>query len=327
MPPSKYTDFEEGCVIIRRSTKPPYENHRYIPITCPHCKAVFVDIKETDIKTNKASKCLNHLRLCEAFKGSDAVQKKTQVADEIAELKEQMAEMKQTMAASEQEKIEMKQTWENQQYEMKQEIKGLQDKSGLYDSVLEAVMPSLVLPLTAPVERAKMTLREAAIKDVTPLPLTLSAPVDAIPKEIHITMIEQKDAQVAQEKAHKEEIAKIYKEQLDAKDSELIKANQEKDTANRRAQEANQTATSLSSRADRLQKERDALYAKYNAALKGHEQAVRVHGKHGSSQLSKLQQGQKRALAGVAMEAQTAAAVAFEREFALKRARQEEGLH
>lgn len=330
MPPSKYTDFEEGCVIIRRSTKPPYDEHRYIPISCPHCNVVFIEMKEKDLKTSKATKCLNHLRLCEAFKGSDAVQKKTQVADEIAELKEQMAEMKQTMAASEQEKIEMKQTWENQQYEMKQEIKGLQDKSGLYDSVLEAVMPSLVLPLTAPVERAKMTLREAAIKDVTPQPLTLLAPVDAIPKEIHITMIEQKDAQVAQEKAHKEEIAKIYKEQLDVKDSELIKANQEKDTANqraqeadRRAQEANQTATSISSRADRLQKERDALYTKYNAALKGHEQAVRSHGKHGASQLSKLQQGQKRALEGVAMEAQTAAAVAFEREFAAKRARQD----
>ena len=115
-------------------------------------------------------------------------------------------------------------------------------------------------------------------------------------------VIEQKSMMVASEKAHKDEFMQFYREQLEAKELELSKANQEKEKANqekdranqqaqeanKRAQEAVDVAVSLSSRADRLQKEKDALTAKYNAALKGHEQSVKNHGKHGPSQLGNL---------------------------------------
>lgn len=278
MPSGKYTDFEEGHVILLKSKMPPYDEGRYIPITCPHCKIVFVEIKEKDLKTNKSSRCLTHLRSCEAYKskGGEVAPKKIPLTDEIAELKTQMAIMKQ-------ENSTMK-------YEMQGELKELQEKTSLYDSVLEAVMPSLVLPLTAPMENAKITLREAAIKDVAPWPLALPAPVDAISKEIHTAMIEHKDALIerqdaliAVEKAHKEEIAKMYKEQLDAKDSEL-----------------SQTKKQM----DKLQKERDVLKARFDDALNRH-----THKRSND------------------MEAARAAAVACEREFAqkesaLKRARQ-----
>ena len=43
--------------------------------------------------------------------------------------------------------------------------------------------------------------------------------------------------------------------------------------------------TSLTTSADRLQKERDAIRVKYDAVLKGHEQAVKNRGKHDASML------------------------------------------
>ena len=108
---------------------------------------------------------------------------------------------------------------------------------------------------------------------------------DVVPKKMHIAMIEQKDALIAAERAHKEEFVKEYKSQLDAKDVELTKAIEEKEVATKRVQEAVNTLVSASNRADKLQRERDAIKSKFDAALKGHEQAMRNHGKHGSSQV------------------------------------------
>ena len=328
--PSKYDGFLESEPIERRGKLPPYDICNYIEITCPHCNKPCAEIREALVKQTKSTECLKHLRLCEVYKSNGGVVAPKRSATTTATTAMVVAPQKMT----EVEKLRAEMA------EMKQEIKGLQDKTGLYDCVLEAVMPSLALPLTAPVENAKITLREAAIKDVTPQSLLLSN--DTVSKEMHTAileeknaMIDQKDQMLATEKERREELKEAhtqaletYKKELEAKDSELSKTKYEKEQAERektevdkRMQEVSKTVTSLSTRADRLQKERDALNAKYNAALKGHEQAVRSYGKHGASQLSKLQQGQKRALAGVAMEAQTAAAVAFEREFAEKRAR------
>jgi len=64
----KYQDFEEGVIICRQGRLPPYEEAEFIPIKCPHCKRVFVEIKPEHLSSNKASKCLQHLRVCEAFK-------------------------------------------------------------------------------------------------------------------------------------------------------------------------------------------------------------------------------------------------------------------
>ena len=281
----------------------------YVNITCPHCNVKFGETTVEAILKMKSTHCAKHLSECTVYKleAKGALVVATQNKDEIAELRAEMADMKR-------ENLEMKQKMNGQQ----EEIKGLQDKTGLYDSVLEAVMPSLALPLTAPEEKAKITLREAAIKDITTL--VPSKPCDVISKEIHVAIIEHKNAMIAVEKERREELREVhmqalerYKHELEMRDSELAKAQ-------KAAQEANQIAECNRRHVNQLQKERDALDAKYKAMLKGHEQAVRGHGKHGPFQLSKLQQGQKRALAGVAMEAQTAAAVAFEREFAAKRA-------
>ena len=232
--------------------------------------------------------------------------------DELEELKDKVTRLTQKMENSEQEKIEMK-----------REIKGLQDKTGLYDSVLEAVMPSLALPLTAPEENAKITLREAAMKDIAHnnMAIALSRSTDVISREMHTAILEQKDEMIAIEKERREEMKDTivkYKKELEVKEMEVLEAR-------KAAQEANQTATSLSTRADRLQKERDTLNAKYNAALKGHEQSSLNHGKHGQSMLAKLLYTQKRGYTAVT-EQEADQARAIERDYARresqKRARQ-----
>ena len=68
MPPKKYMDFTESAPIERQAKQPPYEERSYVDITCPHCNLSFVSIPEESVRSNKASECLKHLRVCEVFK-------------------------------------------------------------------------------------------------------------------------------------------------------------------------------------------------------------------------------------------------------------------
>jgi len=69
MPSKKYTDFEESVPIQRRGKLPPYEPCNYVEITCPHCKKVCAEIRETLVKQTKSTECIKHLRLCPEFNG------------------------------------------------------------------------------------------------------------------------------------------------------------------------------------------------------------------------------------------------------------------
>jgi len=64
----KYQDFEECTAICRQGRLPPYEETNFIPMKCPHCQRAFVEIRPEHLSSTKASKCLQHLRVCEAFK-------------------------------------------------------------------------------------------------------------------------------------------------------------------------------------------------------------------------------------------------------------------
>ena len=69
MPPvRKYEDFVETEAHEMPSKHESGQTRFYISITCPHCKKVFVDIPEEQMKTSKASRCLQHLRVCDTFK-------------------------------------------------------------------------------------------------------------------------------------------------------------------------------------------------------------------------------------------------------------------
>ena len=295
-----------GIAVVRRDVA---LTRDYVIITCPHCNLQFGETTLETIAKMKSTHCAKHLIECRSFEPSTSIivaPKKKK--DELAELKAEMAEMK------------------RKDVEKDRRLENLESKTSLYDSVLEAVMPSLALPLTAPVQNAKITLRDAAIKDLAHQTLALPAPIDVVSREMHIAMIEQKDAMIASEKAHREEFNGFYKKQLDEKNSELEKAIFEKQVAEKQtkellqaADESAKTAASASSRADRLQRERDAYKVKFDASLKGHEQSVRNHGKHGQSMLAKLLYTEKRGYTAIT-DQEADASRAIEREYARKEA-------
>lgn len=92
MPPQKkYTDYKELPCVTRKSRLPPYNVCTYVPIQCPHCTSTFVEIKIDDLKTTKASKCLQHQRACPDFQGEvkQAPEKKNPtIADLLRQLEE-----------------------------------------------------------------------------------------------------------------------------------------------------------------------------------------------------------------------------------------------
>lgn len=64
---SKYDEFTHGKTQRRTSFYPPYEEHDYVPIECPHCKVVFARIPTQHILSSKASKCKAHISVCPEY--------------------------------------------------------------------------------------------------------------------------------------------------------------------------------------------------------------------------------------------------------------------
>lgn len=303
----KYGDFNVVRTERRVPKRSPDPNvdadgmREYSFLRCPHCKIENIEIASSAIRTGKSLVVQEHIAVCPAYIGERPTkrckEKKESTALVIKTPVENDESIESRLARMERENLEMKE----ELGQVKGTVGQLKDKTSLYDSVLRAVMPSLALPLMAPEETAKITLREAAIKDLKPsaMTLALTAPTDVVPREMHTAMIEQKDQMfdhmLAVEKERREEL----KEELKAKDSELHKAIQEREVA--------------SLRAEKLQRERDVLKAKIDKELKSQI-------KHVSSPPNKLEQGLKRSISErMAMEASTAAAVAIEKEFAAKR--------
>lgn len=96
MPQKKYLDFVEGTVVAEVSRHAPYTERNYTPITCPHCTVVFIKLPSEQVSSLKASKCLQHLRVCEAFKakGGEVATAPEKKKSEIDALKEEMVAMK-----------------------------------------------------------------------------------------------------------------------------------------------------------------------------------------------------------------------------------------
>jgi len=350
---SKYGDFEVVRTerrVPKKATDPNADSEgmrEYSFLRCPHCKTEII-IASLNLKVQKHATIREHIAICASYTGerpskrskekkeSTALVLKTPVAptDSDESIETRLARIEHENAEIKQENSEMRQEMKGQQ----NEIKGLQDKTCLYDGVLAAVMPSLALPLTAPADNAKITLRKAAIKDITPssTALALSGSMDVIPREMHNAILEQKDAMLAVERERREEMKEMhiaalanYKKELEVKDCELSKALQDREVAIRRQRvvelemrEANKTAATASSRAEKLIKERDTLKAKFETELNSNNQFI--GGRHGSIQLNKAQQQElKRKIAEqISMDAETAEAVAIEKDYAAKRRRE-----
>ena len=282
--PKKYDDFGESEPVERRGKLPPYAPVNYIDITCPHCKVVFAELSDTALPSKKSSVCLQHLRVCKTFmdNGGSVTQKKAS-STEFEELKAKVQKMEELQAKVEEQGVTIQKQGST--------IQDLQDKTGLYDTVLMAVMPSLALPLTAPEERAQLSLREAAMKDLPLQPLALLPPSDVVPLSTHIQMIEEKNTTIEEKNTtieeknttieQKDKILELYQRQVDAKESELaltlqeknqaehekIQAEIKKNDADLRSHEATLKMNSLASRMNRLQKERDDLKKKCNELI------------------------------------------------------------
>jgi len=64
----KYLDFVESDPVTKSSKKAPWAPMTFVAIKCPHCNQTFTEIPVDNLKTGKASQCLSHLRLCEAYR-------------------------------------------------------------------------------------------------------------------------------------------------------------------------------------------------------------------------------------------------------------------
>jgi hypothetical protein len=246
--PKKYNDFIESEPIERRGKKPPHNVMTYIDVTCPHCGVVCAEITANLLVTKKATKCLEHLRVCPNYEEVVVPKRKfdpftaiiipTNEQDEFQKLKAQV---------------------ERQQ----QEIGNLQSKTGLYDAVLKAVVPSLQLPLTEPFQQAQRTLKNAMIECIT-------IQEETVPKSMYTEMVDAKNDVIAakNEVIHtRDESLETYRKQLEMKEEELKKAIQDKHEAEIIAQEARKNASSASKTAERLMKERETLKSKFDAQM------------------------------------------------------------
>ena len=136
---------------------------------------------------------------------------------------------------------------------------------------------------------------------------TTMLPSATLSKELHEMQLLLKSKEVE----GKKELIEFYKKQVDLKEVELAQIKREKEKTDIRLVEALHNITKISSRAERLQTQYDTLKSKYDAEMNIKSQIAKANGRYG--QLNKLHNEQKRVLE---MEAQTAAAVAFEKGWA-----------
>jgi hypothetical protein len=132
----KYDDFKEGSVIVQKGKNPPYEVASYIPITCPHCNVVFTEIKEGDIKTTKASKCLKHIRLCPEFKG-EVPPKRSTVTRPSAVVSDSDLEVKVARGWDEREELRSAlRKKEDENKELREEIEAMDKRDALQKEMI-----------------------------------------------------------------------------------------------------------------------------------------------------------------------------------------------
>lgn len=102
MPGKKYEDFCESAPKELQSKHVTGETRLYVTLTCPHCSSNFVDVPVERLETSKASKCLQHLRVCKEYKGVVALAPERKHRDPaIAELMARMQDMENKIASHE----------------------------------------------------------------------------------------------------------------------------------------------------------------------------------------------------------------------------------
>jgi hypothetical protein len=248
---SKYDNFVEGDVVTTRSKAPPYEEDRYIPITCPHCNVQFVEIKESLLKTDKASKCLKHLRKCTEFKGK--VPEKNARALVVTSNTSITTVTTTTTNADDELKS------------LRRDVEALKAKSCLYDSVLTSVLPSLPLPLEAPEQKAKITLCEAITKEYTFMPPDVNKQLQI--KDYTIGL--QQNIIESNKKTEQE-----LRKELELKTEELEEKNEKLNQSEKTVKESCDNYKTALKKYERVRKERNDLFAKLKSITKGNKEPI-----------------------------------------------------
>lgn len=62
-----YDDFEEGAPFSAQSKRKPHTTKLYVTLRCPHCNAIFAELTNESLHTNKASTCKAHLLVCGSY--------------------------------------------------------------------------------------------------------------------------------------------------------------------------------------------------------------------------------------------------------------------
>jgi len=307
---SKYGEFDVQRTERRKCKRANDPNadedgkREYSYLKCPNCLNEDIEIASGNLKRDKHTVIRDHMSICPSFSGERPAKRsktttttshnavmvpfnstdsvKQSESTEMSAMKKEMAEMKQRMTESE----AKHESTNNQLHTVKNVVAQHQGHWGDLARLM-GYQPPKDPPFLLDKCQEKLT---ASSGGSTTLML-----------EMKDRIIEEKEKMIDSEKAHKDEFIEHYKKQLDEKNKELEKAIRGKEVAEQKAkelqhaaEESTRAAVSASSRADMLQKERDALDAKFKAVLKGNEQAARSHGKHGQSQLSKMQQGHRR---------------------------------
>ena len=230
MPPAKmYNDFDEGEVIMQKGKNPPYEIASYVPITCPHCNIIFTEIKESDIKTTKASKCLKHLRLCKEYGGVviNAPEKKHK-DPAIAGLMERMYDMERRITSHE------------------AVFDVLVNEYGMFRPITDqTVRPQI-----------KMLIDQSSAASVACTAMVTASDAAQLRKQ-EDDLQRQKDELIVQ----KDELIAEQKRMMAQKDDELDKAKNE-------VQKKHNELQKKQTEVKRIQEERDIMEGKFRAQLK-----------------------------------------------------------
>jgi len=246
---SKYDNFVEGAVVITRSKAPPYEENRYIPIKCPHCNVQFVEIKESFLKSDKASKCLKHLRKCPEYKGT--VPEKNSRAL-VVQSSTSITTVTTTTANA-----------DDELKALRADVEALKAKTNLYDNVLTQVLPSLPLPLEAPEQKAKITLCEAITKEYSFMPSDVSKQLQI--KDYTIGL--QQDIIESNKKTEHE-----LRKELELKNEELEEKNEKLNQSEKTVKESCDNYKAALKKYERVRKERNELFAKLKSITKGNKE-------------------------------------------------------
>lgn len=256
MPPSKmYNDFTEGEAIMQKGKNPPYETALYIPITCPHCKVIFTEIKLGDIKTTKASKCLKHLRICKEYKGEVIPAPEKKHKDPmIASLMERMGGLE-SIVASQGETIAS-------------QGKTIASHEAMVDVLVNDY--GMFRPITDQNIRPQITM---LLDQSTSSSTAIVTASDAAQMQQHQLLLVQKDSVISEQNlllAQKDKELELAKADLKRIETEFQDKFQRQDATVKRVQE-----------------ERDAMESKFRAQLKRQRSGA------SKSLLSQAQQAQK----------------------------------